>query len=761
LPNDTKIYFLSVTNGVLTSGHQAEIIVHHLPVIVCGNDITICTEDCAQLCAEAINFSEVFWETTGDGCFCNPSTLQPSYTPGPNDIQNGSVTVSNTANPLSACDVAAYDEMNVVIFELPSMTISEELSFCESQTILLESGAENFSQINWSTNGDGTFEEPTASSTIYYPGQVDLANHEIVVSICATALEPLTYEICKDVTIQMQRAPVIHSPSTRMVCANDALYLNSTPFYYTTVLWESSGDGTFANPELPNTYYYPGEADKTNGNVGLTVYAFGQGVCQVFPEFSNTAVIVLPSPEIVMPAEAVITETESYLINAVVTGGMAVQWSSSGDGTFEVINLGVAKYFPGIADIQNGEAEISAYVEAAYPCITGASAALLVHIHRIHNIEFPAGWYGFSSFINSDITVEDLFAPIIDDLIIAQTQCGVFWPQGGINTLMDFSCFDGYKLKMTTSRLLTLIGPASKNTTINLSAGWNLIPVLSDNAVDCQSIAAQLGSSLVIIKEVAGTGVIWPEMNISTIDAFEPGRAYMIAVDAACQLVYADCSTYKSVSGKNPAFVNATPWPEPEKTTLSHTVAFPPEASKNLMQGDVIAAFNHHGLCTGMAQYVDENKSFALAIYGDEVITSKIESMMEGDVISYKVFRAEDEIYDLEIAESFLSKHPASQFTENGLSVAEVVTYKDAGAGSSFSIDFDIFPNPCSGEFHIISTFVTGRFLVTVADLNGRVVLSQNVNGKTKLDMCSYPRGMYIITVSGHSVHYVEKLVLK
>ncbi len=56
-----------------------------------GPDDEICAGSTYQCSGTATNFSTVFWTTTGDGTFEADSSFTPVYTPGTQDLQNGSV----------------------------------------------------------------------------------------------------------------------------------------------------------------------------------------------------------------------------------------------------------------------------------------------------------------------------------------------------------------------------------------------------------------------------------------------------------------------------------------------------------------------------------------------------------------------------------------------------------------------------------------------------------------------------------------------
>tara|TARA_B100001142_G_scaffold40075_1_gene35704 strand:+ start:3095 stop:4525 length:1431 start_codon:yes stop_codon:yes gene_type:complete len=69
--------------------------------------------------ASTLHSASVSWVTSGDGTFTNVSTLTPTYSPGPNDIINGTVDLSliSTGNNPCATDV---DDMTLIINQAPS-----------------------------------------------------------------------------------------------------------------------------------------------------------------------------------------------------------------------------------------------------------------------------------------------------------------------------------------------------------------------------------------------------------------------------------------------------------------------------------------------------------------------------------------------------------------------------------------------------------------------------------------------------------------
>lgn len=76
-----------------------------------GPDLIICTNETANLNAFAANYSTLSWSSDGDGSFSNTNSSETIYAPGDNDIANGEVNLSITAEGSST----ASDEMLLTI----------------------------------------------------------------------------------------------------------------------------------------------------------------------------------------------------------------------------------------------------------------------------------------------------------------------------------------------------------------------------------------------------------------------------------------------------------------------------------------------------------------------------------------------------------------------------------------------------------------------------------------------------------------------
>ncbi len=85
------------------------------PEAFAGNDTTICDDEVLMLNGMAVHDSAILWTTSGDGVFENDTALDATYTPGFQDVQNGSVQLTLTAFSKSPCDEEDTDHITVTV----------------------------------------------------------------------------------------------------------------------------------------------------------------------------------------------------------------------------------------------------------------------------------------------------------------------------------------------------------------------------------------------------------------------------------------------------------------------------------------------------------------------------------------------------------------------------------------------------------------------------------------------------------------------
>ena len=141
------------------------------------------------------------WSTSGDGTFSNINASNPLYTPGVNDIANGTVILTLTALGNAPC-IDVSDDMVLTITPVAIANAGVDDIICAGDTYTLAATATNYSLLTWSTSGDGTFSNVNILNPIYTPGVNDIANGTLDLTIvasgngtCADATDIMTITI--------------------------------------------------------------------------------------------------------------------------------------------------------------------------------------------------------------------------------------------------------------------------------------------------------------------------------------------------------------------------------------------------------------------------------------------------------------------------------------------------------------------------------------------------------------------------------------
>ena len=243
-------------------------------------------------------------------------------------------------------------------------------------------------------------------------------------------------------------------------------------------------------------------------------------------------------------------QSASFMIES--TGGESFQWQQSAPESPFFTDISDGEIYQGVntETLQITEAGLTMNGTKyrcrviSGTCIVYSDAAVLTVEALVHDIELEAGWNSLSTYIDpTETDLEAVLAGILPSLVILITDDGFYYPDANTNTIGDFDPTKGYSLKLTNHETLSISGIRTENNEITLPAGWSYLPVRTD----CNTtIAGLFGAGLqdvIIIKEIAGNNVFWPENNIATLQVLEPGKAYLIKTSQPIDITYPDCDS--------------------------------------------------------------------------------------------------------------------------------------------------------------------------------------------------------------------------
>ena len=402
--------------------------------------------------------------------------------------------------------------------------------------------------------------------------------------------------------------------------------------------------------------------------------------------------------------------------------------------------------------------------------IMGLSGLISLEGYEIVNqiITLKSGWSGISSYVDPlTPALEEVFAPLGDNFIILSNTGGMYYPATGTNTLGGWEVESGYQIKVSQDIEMILEGIPAGNRALTLNAGWNLIPVLTH----CGGLTAEiLGGleDLLILKDVAGTKIYWPQQGITTLNYIEPGKAYWIHLTNSSTVEYPECisTTYYPPPPDIP--VNHTPWNNVGCTPSSHVVAIPSLvlSQSGVKPGDILGAFTPDGFCVGMAKINHPGNSLSLTLFGNDVQTSEKDGLDDNEPFTMKLYRPETNSEILVIAEYDPEQPHQGLFAANGLSVLKTLEAGSNHLSENSGQEYQLWPNPAHESI----------FLFQPKGIEFRQVDLVNIQGKNlktfvpetgasdsilEMDVSGLPQGIYFLKISALTTMVTKKMIIQ
>ena len=393
------------------------------PVALAGDDAAVCENEDYMLSGSVENACGQYWTTTGDGDFDDNTLLAASYTPGSEDIANGSVELCLIAEACDPCTENSEDCMTLTIQKLPLAVAGDDFEICETETPTLAGSVENACGQYWTTGGDGNFDDNSLLAATYTSGSGDIETGSVELCLHAEACDPCTLEAVDCLTISIAPAPVSFAGDDVDICAGSSYTLLGTVENACGQRWTSNGDGTFDDNTLTNATYTPGEEDIASGSVGLCLKADACDPCTMHA-LDCVVISIIPNPVAMAGDDAGICEGETHTLAGSVENACGQYWTTSGDGTFDDNTLLTAVYTPGSGDIATGTVDLCLFAEACDPCTENAEDCLTITIHK-----------AAIAIAGDDMSIcEGETATLAGQV---ENACGQYWATNGDGTFND------------------------------------------------------------------------------------------------------------------------------------------------------------------------------------------------------------------------------------------------------------------------------------------------------------------------------------
>ncbi|MFP4470298.1 MAG: hypothetical protein ACLFPE_06425, partial [Bacteroidales bacterium] len=96
------------------------------------------------------------------------------------------------------------------------VTAGPDMTICEDQTAMLEAVVVNAASVEWTTSGDGTFDDPTLVNPAYTPGTGDISYGSAELTL--TAFDGSGDEITDHMMLYIEHLPIVSAGSDASVC---------------------------------------------------------------------------------------------------------------------------------------------------------------------------------------------------------------------------------------------------------------------------------------------------------------------------------------------------------------------------------------------------------------------------------------------------------------------------------------------------------------------------------------------------------------
>lgn len=274
----------------------------------------------------------------------------------------------------SGDDGAIIDYIVLPVPPVTSVFAGADANFCESDIIACQGIATYIDSTVWATSGTGIFNDDHILSPIYQPSNEDISSG--IVTLTLTGFGPVE-TVSDDVVFAIGSTPTAFSGTNSTTCSSEPAILNeANAENYTSILWTTSGDGTFNDTTAVNPSYTPGSADIENGTTTLTITAVGVEACG--SAISELELIVEKATEANAGADADICSMLTYtLSDAVAANFLKILWTTTGDGNFDDSTNLNPTYFPGENDKITKEATLTLTATGAGICPVAVDDMLL------------------------------------------------------------------------------------------------------------------------------------------------------------------------------------------------------------------------------------------------------------------------------------------------------------------------------------------------------------------------------------------------
>jgi len=397
---------------------------------------------------------------------------------------------------------------------------------------------------------------------------------------------------------------------------------------------------------------------------------------------------------------------------------------------------------------------------------TGFGLSKLTSLKAAHIQYFTLnqGWNGISScLVPIDPAVQNMFAPIVNKLTILGNLTSVYWPSQGVNTIGNWNSNSGYAAKVTENVDFMIYGDSYANGTMTIPAGWSYLPVHSQCAASVMDMFSGNLSNVVIIQDLIGTQIFWPQFGVYTLEAFEPGKTYKIKLASAVTVTFPDCDQKASTQLSPGISKISTIWGELDYSPENQVTAILESALLDFQNGDLVGAFNTDGLLCGYLKIGAIEHNLAITLFGNDQFSLKANGLTNGEPVYFKLYRSNTgEWFDMEVVYDPSMENSTGNYRTETLAAITNIILKSTGITEMNPMNYSITPNPAKEIITITAANGANQFVeALIYDMHGTLLIENGFQKQTSLSIGNLKSGVYMVVLRTAYHYEVQKLVIQ
>ena len=353
---------------------KKKLVIQAKPLIDAGPDTEICQDQVyTTLLASASNTVTTRWSSSSSGTtdFVDFTLPIATYRPNANDISTGGVTLTLSGTSVDPpCNGTITDSFYLSIIKFPTVNIINASICANAVYTVTGASASNYSTLEWSTSGSGTFSDKTLLMPVYTPSTADIASGTVTLTLTAFPKGPCNAPVSKTMVLTIVPIADVSAGPDASVCQGGSYTIMGVAHHHdpTNIVWSTNGTGLFNGNSIQPTYT-PSAADVNAGSIILTVTVSSLSGC-VASVSDFMVLTVIPTPVVNVGPDATVCAGSSFPITvASAPAGATLLWSkTTGTGAFSNQSIIDPTYIPSAADLVAGQVRLKLTAQPVSPC---------------------------------------------------------------------------------------------------------------------------------------------------------------------------------------------------------------------------------------------------------------------------------------------------------------------------------------------------------------------------------------------------------